>query len=300
MKKLAYLFIFFLFQYNIYAQQRAIIKNDDALISYKTFGAGKPILLINGGPGMNSDGFDGIATMLSKHNLIITYDQRGTGRSVLQKIDASTISMNLMVADIEVLRKYLKIDKWIIMGHSFGGMLASYYATIHPENIEALIMSSSGGTDLGLLSGLSIESKLTAQESDSLNYWNKKIAAGDTSYHARLQRGMALAPAYLYNKKYVPVIAERLTQGNSLINSLVWNDMQQMKFDCSKKLASFDKPVLIIQGKDDVLDEKVAIKEHQVFNNSTLIFLDHAGHYGWLDNEEAYLSAINKFLAGLK
>lgn len=299
MSKFLCLLIFSLFQFLVHAQQDVVIKNGNTSIHYKTFGNGNPILIINGGPGMNSDGFDGIARMLSQHNMTITYDQRGTGRSTLQKTDNSTITMNLMVDDIEVLRKHLKINTWIILGHSFGGMLASYYATIHPENIESLILSSSGGIDLGLLSGgnLSIQSKLTEEEKDSLNYWNKKIAAGDTSYHARLQRGMALAPAYLYNKAFIPVIAERLTQGNALINTLVWNDMQKIKFDCSKKLSSFNKPVLIIQGKNDVLDEKIAFKEHKAFKNSTLVFLDHSGHYGWLDNKEAYLGAIAKFLS---
>jgi len=300
MRKLSLLFVCSLFQYTIYAQQQAIIKNGDAFISYKIFGSGKPILLINGGPGMNSNGFDGIASLLSKNNMVITYDQRGTGRSTLPKTDQSSISMDLMLGDIETLRKHLNIDKWIILGHSFGGMLASYYATIYPDHIEAMILSSSGGIDLGLLSGLSIESKLTRQESDSLHYWNERIAAGDTSHRARFGRGMALAPAYLYNKKNVPIIAERLTQGNSVINGLVWNDMQRMKFDCSKKLSSFYKPVLIIQGKNDILDEKVALKEQQAFKHSTLILLEHAGHYGWLDNEEAYLAAINNFLSTVK
>ena len=151
-------FILFSFQFVANAQQDAVIKNGDSFIHYKTFGSGKPILIINGGPGMNSDGFDGIAKMLSKNNMTITYDQRGTGRSTVEKIDNTTISMDLMVNDIEVLRKYLKIDQWIIFGHSFGGMLAAYYATVHPENIKSIIFSSSGGIDLGLLSGLNIES----------------------------------------------------------------------------------------------------------------------------------------------
>jgi proline iminopeptidase len=298
MHKVFFFLLLFVFQFDVHAQQGTIIRNGNVSIYYKTFGKGKLILLINGGPGMNSNGFDGIAKLLSKNNMTITYDQRGTGRSILQITDSNTISMNLMVEDIEALRNHLKIDRWIILGHSFGGMLAAYYATIHPENIESLILSSAGGIDLGLLSYVSIQKKLSKQESDSLNYWNKKIEDGDTSYHARLQRGMALAPAYVYNRKNIPVIAERLTQGNSVINVLVWNDMQKIKFDCTKKLSAFNKPVLIIQGKNDIIEEKTALLEHKVFKNSTLVFLDHTGHYGWLDNEDQYLSVIRKFLSG--
>ncbi|MEO6489714.1 MAG: alpha/beta fold hydrolase [Ferruginibacter sp.] len=293
------LLLLLLFSFNLsFAQQGTIIKNGDAVIYYKTFGSGKPLLLINGGPGMNSEGFDGIAEKLSASNLVITYDQRGTGRSILKKIDNTSITMNLMVEDVEAIRKHLKIEKWIIMGHSFGGMLAAFYATIHPGNISSMILSSSGGIDLGLLTYVSnnINSKLSKQELDSLEYWNNRMAAGDTDHVTRLGRGRALAPAYVTNKKFIPVIAERLTQGNAVINGLIWNDMRSIHFDCSEILSTFKQPVLILQGKDDIIEEKTAIKAHKVLQRSTLVFIDHSGHYGWLDNETDYLAAIQKFL----
>ncbi|HLA55361.1 MAG TPA: alpha/beta hydrolase, partial [Flavobacterium sp.] len=106
----------------------------------------------------------------------------------------------------------------------------------------------------------------------------------------------ALAPAYVYNKKNAPIIAQRLTEGNSELNGLVWQDLNKMKFDCAPKLANFTKPVLILQGKNDVLDVKIAEKIHKAFKNSELILLDHCGHYGWLDSPEIYFSAIDKFL----
>ena len=284
---------------NVSAQTEATIKNDDALIYYRTFGTGSPILIINGGPGMNSDGFAGLAKTLSAKNQTIIYDQRGTGRSKLVRTDASTISMKLMADDMEVLRKHLKIDKWILLGHSFGGMLASYYATLYPEHIQAIILSSSGGVDLGLLSYAStnISSRLNTEETASLNYWNKQIANGDTSHHARLQRGTALAAAYVYNRKYIPIIAERLTQGNPVINQLIWDDLQKIKFDCKPKLSGFNKPVLIIQGKQDIVEERTANRSHEAFKNSSIVLLDKCVHYGWLDAPKEYFTELEKILA---
>jgi proline iminopeptidase len=177
-------------------------------------------------------------------------------------------------------------------------MLASYYAISYPLHIEKLILSSSGGIDLELTSYISanINSKLSERELRSLDFWNRQISAGDTTYHARLERGKALAPAYVYDRKYIPVIAERLTQGNSTINNLVWSDLQKIHFDCAEKLHSFQKPVLIIQGKQDIIEEKTALKAMKVFKNASLVLLDKCAHYGWLDNEEAYFSALKKFL----
>src|SRR5678810_1381276 len=91
----------------IHAQKDGFAESNGVKIYYRTFGTGTPILIINGGPGLNSDGFVDLAKTLSAQNQTIVYDQRGTGKSVMQ-IDASSITMELMIDDIENLRKELK------------------------------------------------------------------------------------------------------------------------------------------------------------------------------------------------
>jgi proline iminopeptidase len=295
------LFLLILFVYlQTYAQKDGFAQSDGVKIYYRTFGTGTPILIINGGPGLNSDGFVDLAKTLSTQNQTIIYDQRGTGKSVLQKIDASSITMELMIDDMENLRKQLKIERWIILGHSFGGMLASYYATIHPDRIISMVLSSSGGIDLDLLSYVSknINARLTPQQQDSASYWSQKINHGDTSYFARWQRAKALANAYVYNKEYTLAIAQRLTQSDLRVNNLVWQDMQKIKFNCAAKLSTFTKPVLIIQGKQDIIEERTSQKANNILKNSKLVILDHCVHYGWLDNRDMYLSEVEKFISG--
>ena len=280
-------------------QEGTATSTDGAPVYYKTFGKGKPLLIINGGPGMNSQGFEGLAKQLSRNNKTIIYDQRGTGKSVLKTLDTNTITLERMIQDMESLRKELKIEKWVVLGHSFGGMLASQYATLHPECIEKLILSSSGGIDLQLLTyvSASINSKLSKTELDSVQYWTNKIENGDTSHHARLGRGRSLAHAYVLNKDYLPTIAERLTQGNAEVNRLIWRDLQKVNFDCAEKLRAFKQPVLIIQGKEDIIKEETAEKAKKALVNSRIVLLDHCIHYGWLDNKERYFGEINSFLA---
>jgi len=297
MKKI-FLFVFLIFLGRTFAQIEGYAKNNDSSLTYyKTFGKGEPLLIINGGPGMNSNGFEDMAKTLSQNQETIIYDQRGTGKSKLEKLNAKTISMQLMAEDIESLRKHLKIEKWNILGHSFGGMLASYYATVYPNSIDKLILSSSGGIDLTLLKTPNlIEAGLNQSQKDSLSYWNNKIEKGDTSYAARIGRGRAMAPAYVYDQKYAPIIAERLTQGNSKINGLLWSDMQKMNFDCKAKLENFKNPVLIIQGKEDIISNEIGEIAHKTLPNSKLILLEHSRHYGWLDAREKFFSDINSFL----
>lgn len=281
-----------------FAQTEGTIDSAGSKLYYRAFGKGKPMLIINGGPGLDSDGFVSLAEKLSASNQTIIYDQRGTGKSILPEISDQTITMDLMVADIENLRKHLKIEKWIVLGHSFGGILAGYYATKHPKSIEGIIMSSSGGVDLGLrnYANSRMRSMLDETQLGIFDKCNKRIAEGDTSKETRYARALAMAHAYAYNKKAVGPIAKRLAVVDLKINNLVWQDLERIKFDCTTKLKSFLAPVVVIQGKNDILDVKTAEKIHQAFPNATLMLIDRCGHYGWLDAPETYFSAINQFL----
>lgn len=99
---------------------------------------GQPIVFLHGGPGggINSDHrrfFD------PKHYHIILFDQRGSGEST----PAAELQENTtwdLVADIEKIRNYLKIDSWIVFGGSWGSTLALAYAETHPSHVKGLIL----------------------------------------------------------------------------------------------------------------------------------------------------------------
>jgi proline iminopeptidase len=185
-----------------------------------------------------------------------------------------------------------------VFGQSFGGLLAAYYVTLYPQSIEKVILSATGGVNLDFTRtvGQRIQANLTQAQRDSFALWDKRVDSGDTSYHARLQRGMALAPAYLFDKKHVPIIADRLTQGNARVNGLVFQNLQTMKFDCTKELRSFRQPTLVIHGKNDIIGTDIAEQTQKAFPNSRLVLLDSCAHYGWLDRKDEYVSAVQGFL----
>ncbi len=124
------------------------------------------------------------------------------------------------------------------------------------------------------------------------------MAAGDTSYQTRYLRGKYLAPAYLYDKSFIPMVADRMTQGNWDVNGRVSQYMRGMNFDCKADLKRYSFPVLIIQGEEDVVPKSISEKGHKTFPNSKLVFLEKCGHYGWLERKDAYLKNINEFLDG--
>ncbi|WP_298892386.1 alpha/beta fold hydrolase [uncultured Psychroserpens sp.] len=282
-----------------FTQNEQLITLENSKISFTVFGKGTPLLIINGGPGMNSQGFSDLAKELGKTHKVIIYDQRGTGKSKIDVINSNTMTLDLMLEDIETIRTHINVKEWVILGHSFGGMLASYYATKFPKRIKALILSSSGGLDVKSLSSIQITSKLTQKQRDSLSYWTNKIRRGDTSYHAKFQRGKYLAPAYLRDLSYIKRIAHRLTQVNFEINQLIFQNMNAIDLDCSNHLKSFQKPVLIIQGKQDIIPIEISQKTHRTFPNSKLKIIANSGHYGWLDQPKIYYKSISDFLKSI-
>ena len=100
--------------------------------------SGIPVLVLHGGPGGRCTSnmrrfFD------PKAFRIILFDQRGCGRSKpLGSIESNTTKQ--LIADIELLRRHLGIDRWILFGGSWGSTLALLYALAHPVRARHLVL----------------------------------------------------------------------------------------------------------------------------------------------------------------
>lgn len=99
---------------------------------------GLPVLFLHGGPG---GGCDENSARFFDPTLyrIITFDQRGCGRSTPHACLENNTTWDL-VADIELIRNKLGIDKWVVFGGSWGSTLALAYAQTHPEQVLGLIL----------------------------------------------------------------------------------------------------------------------------------------------------------------
>ncbi|WP_109831433.1 alpha/beta fold hydrolase [Reichenbachiella versicolor] len=303
MKKLFFIpLLIALFSFHFATGQKSnIIKTNSGTIHYVTFGSGEPLLIINGGPGMNCNGFSSLATLLDDNFRVILYDQRGTGKSELTVVDSTTLSMDLLVEDLETLREHLRVEKWFVLGHSFGGFVAQHYASKHEKRLKGMILSGSGGIDLEIFSylGANMHIRMSDLERDSLAYWNNKIRKGDTTYHAKYNAGKFRAPVYLYERKHIDRIAHRLTQANPEIGGLMFKDLSKNNYDWSISMSKLKTPVLIIQGQQDLVGSETAYKAHNIYKYSKLVLLNKCGHYGWLEQEEKYIREVKSFIDDL-
>ena len=99
---------------------------------------GQPVLFLHGGPGAGAGAvhrrfFDPYFWR------VIIFDQRGAGRSrpLGQLSDNSTPDL---VDDIEILRRHLGIDKWLLFGGSWGSTLALAYTQAVPERVTGCVL----------------------------------------------------------------------------------------------------------------------------------------------------------------
>jgi proline iminopeptidase len=99
---------------------------------------GIPVLFVHGGPGAGCDASSRRFYDPALYR-IVTFDQRGCGRSTPHSELQGNTSQDL-VEDIEAIRNYLGVDKWVLFGGSWGSTLSLLYAQSYPQHVNALIL----------------------------------------------------------------------------------------------------------------------------------------------------------------
>ena len=179
----------------------------DGKLHFEVIGSGPSVLLINGGPGWSSEHIKPFAEKISSFGYrCIVFDQRGTGKSVLDVSDSSTITLQKIIGDIEKIRNNLDIKKWIVLGHSFGGLVAGAYAVEHSSEISKLVLLSPGGLNLDFLSSYqdNLNARLNKSELEQIDYWQN-----ESENYPELASYNMIAyslPAFLYNDEKIPDI----------------------------------------------------------------------------------------------
>ena len=110
-------------------------------IWYEIYGAEytDTLLYLHGGPGASCLDFVNQARALSEKMKVVILDQFGVLRSEAIAENES-YSMEYQIEMLEEMRKRLGIEKWSILGHSYGGMLAVLYAYTYPNSIHKIIL----------------------------------------------------------------------------------------------------------------------------------------------------------------
>jgi proline iminopeptidase len=120
---------------------------DGNVVAWEVSGArdGKPAVVLHGGPGQGCSPSMRRAFDPQKYRIIL-FDQRGCGRSTPHASDPATEmrfnTTDHLVADMEVLREHLGVDRWLVCGGSWGSALAVAYAERHPSRISEVVLNT--------------------------------------------------------------------------------------------------------------------------------------------------------------
>lgn len=99
---------------------------------------GLPVLFVHGGPGAGCEDYHRRFFDPRLYRIVL-FDQRGAGRSTPHACLEHNTTPKL-IEDIETIRGYLGIDRWILFGGSWGSTLSLVYAQTHPQRVYALIL----------------------------------------------------------------------------------------------------------------------------------------------------------------
>lgn len=90
-------------------------------------GAGFPLVVLHGGPGMDHTMFRPWLDPLGHEFRLLYVDERGQGRS--DRVDPATLSLEVFARDVDLLAAALRLDAYALLGHSFGAIITTWHAT---------------------------------------------------------------------------------------------------------------------------------------------------------------------------
>ncbi len=260
-------------------------------------GEGMPLVLINGGPGGTHHCFHPHFSAAKNFARIIYYDQRGCGLSDYKPDNGYTVDQ--AVNDLDHLRQALSIDQWVVLGFSYGGLLAQYYSTKYPENVKGLVLV---GSSLGFFELSSFRDKefISEREMEKLNQIHRTpgLSMAQGVYNLHLNGDWKRQNYYRPSREDLARMAryEWVHDPNfksSILPSRTKVDLEGAFKDCPI-------PTLILEGQWDMgQNEDKPQRLHMNHPNSRLVIFNESAHSIFEDEPEAFFEELRLFLGNL-
>ena len=90
-------------------------------------GDGFPLIVLHGGPGLDHTMFRPWLDPLGDEFRLLYVDERGQGRS--ERTDPATLSLDVFARDVDLLAEALGLERFALLGHSFGAIITTWHAT---------------------------------------------------------------------------------------------------------------------------------------------------------------------------
>ena len=294
--------------------QEGLIDAGGVMVYYKTVGRGDPLVIVHGGPGASHDYLlPNLYAMARTHKLVFI-DERGSGRSP-RLPDPASYTVENMAEDVEAVRQALGLGRIALLGHSYGGVVAEAYALKYQQNLSHLILGSTFASTKALNRALArMKEQMPAADRARLDTLEKEGLFGrgqpwERGRYPEEYANLAWGPGYypfLYGERpdanYVP------SAGNTTISWELYRQMwgshgefvvdgNLVSVEYLDRLSTIKVPTLILVGDHDQSDPAMSKEMQARIAGSRLVVLPNSGHMTFVDQPEAFLKAVNEFLA---
>ena len=266
----------------------------------KSIGNGVPLVIIHGGPGLDHSYLLPQMGKLADTYELIFFDQRGCGRSSI-RLDSTAMTLDALVQDIDGIRDAYNLNTMNLMGHSWGGLLAMFYAIKHGDRLNSLILVNSTPPTSELQSAsfrtiaqrTSREDSLTQASLMQTDEFKRRDPSAMQTFFRSLFRG-----AFRYR-----FMADELTltfgqdygERSKLVGYLA-KDPQLRTYDLLSRLDTITCPVLIIGSDYDLAPPEGNEEIHRHIKDSRYIVLKNCGHFPFIEAPTQFFPAVRDFL----
>jgi proline iminopeptidase len=261
-------------------------------------GPGLPVILLHGGPGMNSYYLKPLEA-LGDQRTVIRYDQLGSGKSGTLS-DTTKMTIAHFVAELDSLRAHLGYDKVHLIGHSWGTMLAIEYYKVHPEHVASLTLASAA---LDIPQWERHSRVLLKTLPDSVQQVVAKAEADKKFDSPQYMAAMAM-----FYDKYVWLRPDKANVDSlmSQVNANIYNYMEGPSeftitgtlkgYDVTSFLKNVKVPTLFTVGDVDEADPVTIQKQAGMVPGGKVAVIPNAAHITTWDNPSAMIAAIRPHL----
>jgi proline iminopeptidase len=262
-------------------------------------GEGRPLVAIHGGPGIDgSIWFPALDPLAQDGWRVLAPDLRANGRSDAGPTSAWTVPQ--MADDIEGLLGALSLDEPVVMGWSFGSIVAQSHIVRHGSAAGYVLVGTVAtpeailtvGERLAVFEPERLRSQVTASWEQEAHVQtpeqSKQLLADQMPFHFADPESPAVAAFVAGDRTvYRPEVLRHFASGG-----------EYGMTDLRPALRSFARPVLILSGKHDRTTPAASAHElAEAIPAAEEVVFEHSGHMIPYEEPDAFLSALQGFLA---
>jgi proline iminopeptidase len=270
---------------------------------YRVMGYGgsrTPLLLLHGGPGGRSCNFE-VLRELASDRPVIRYDQLGSGKSERPQ-DLALWRTERFVDELDAVRNALQLREVHILGHSWGGTLATeYLLTKGQQGVRSVILSSPLiSTPRWLADANRLRRTLPQSVQQVLDRCETVETADDPSCRAAVD---VFDEHFVRGARALPAVpeCEGVTGGDQVYRHM-WGAAEftatgvLRDYDRSDRLGELKLPVLFLAGRHDEAAPETVADFHRQVAGARMVVLEHSAHSTYRTETAEYVRIVREFL----